>query len=218
MKPTRSPLVIAATNSLGLERPVEVDSYSMLRTARLVLRPLRASDHDEFIRVIAASRSHLDEWMPLHEPDESDDDLFARQLRLTEDGDKGRSAWRRIGILDDGRIAGAFNLTRIDRGLTAEADANAWITAECAGMGLGVEGLHAMIDHAMADLPMGLGLHRVTVGIRPGHTVSERLATRVGFTRQPKLRSFLKVGGEWINHDVWIITSTLTHSGQDARS
>ena len=213
MKPVRSSAVIAAPGSLGLDRPVEVDSNSMLRTARLVLRPLRASDRDEFVRVIALSRAHLDEWMPLHEPDESDDDLFARQLRLTEQGDANRSAWRRIGILDDGRIAGAFNLTRIDRGLTAEADANAWVSAECAGTGLGVEGVQAMIDYAMADLPVGLGLHRVTVGIRPGHAVSERLATRVGFTRQPKLRSFLKVGGEWINHDIWIVTPTLAAAG-----
>jgi len=207
------PDLIDASATLGLERPVEVDSASMLRTARLVLRPLRASDRDEFIRVVSASREHLDAWMPLHEPDESDGDLFDRQLRLTQQGDATRTAWRRIAVLDDGRIAGAFNLTRIDRGLTAEADANAWVAADCAGQGLGVEGLQAMIDHALADLPVGLGLHRVTVGIRPGHSVSERLAARVGFVRHPKLRSFLKVGGEWINHDIWVISSTLAKAG-----
>lgn len=213
MTPDRAPTTIVPSASLGLDRPVEVDSTSMLRTARLVLRPMRASDREAYIRVVADSRAHLDAWMPLHEPGESDEALFERQLRLTEQGDATRTAWRRIALLDDGQIAGAFNLTRIDRGLTAEADANAWVSARCAGRGIGVEGLQAMIDHALADLPVGLGLHRVTVGIRPGHAVSERLAARVGFVRQPKLRSFLKVGGDWINHDIWVISSTLARAG-----
>lgn len=186
-------------------QPVVVESRSLLRTARLVLRPLRESDRDEYLRVIRVSREHLDRFSPLHRPGESDDDLFLRQLELTETGDRNGTGWRRVGLLDDGRIAGAFNLNAIRRGLCLEADANWWIAADCVRRGLGCEGVRAMLDYAFMDLPRGLGLHRVFAGIQPENEASLRMAARLGFVRvEGGVSSYLHAGGRWERHDVYV--------------
>ena len=69
--------------------PVEVISTSVLRTRRFHLRPLCESDRDEFIRVIRLSRAHLDRFSELHLPEETDQQLFERQLGLTQRGASG---------------------------------------------------------------------------------------------------------------------------------
>ncbi|MCW5775623.1 MAG: GNAT family N-acetyltransferase [Phycisphaeraceae bacterium] len=194
-----------AIADLAPARPLIVENRSLLRTARLTLRPLRESDREEYLRVIRLSREHLDRFSPLHRPGESDDDLFLRQLDLTETGDRNGTAWRRIGVLDDGRIAGAFNLNAIRRGLCLEADANWWIAANCARLGLAFEGVRAMLDFAFMDLPRGLGLHRVFAGIQPENEASLRMAARLGFVRVGGgVSSYLHAGGRWERHDVYV--------------
>ncbi|HRQ72816.1 MAG TPA: GNAT family protein [Phycisphaerales bacterium] len=194
-----------AIADLAPARPVIVENRSLLRTARLTLRPLRESDREEYLRVIRLSLDHLDRFSPLHRPGESDDDLFLRQLDLTETGDRNGTAWRRIGVLDDGHIAGAFNLNAIRRGLCLEADANWWIAADRVRLGLAVEGVRGMLDYAFMDLPRGLGLHRVFAGIQPENGASLRMAARLGFVRVGwGVSSYLHAGGRWERHDVYM--------------
>ncbi|MCL4742431.1 MAG: GNAT family N-acetyltransferase [Phycisphaerales bacterium] len=205
---TTAPTPVSAREAiadLAPARPVLVESRSLLRTARLTLRPLREIDRDEYLRVVRASREHLDRFSPLHRPGESDDDLFLRQLDLTETGDRNGTGWRRVGLLDDGRIAGAFNLNAIRRGLCLEADANWWVAVDCVRLGLASEGVRAMLDYAFMDLPRGLGLHRVFAGIQPENEASLRMAARLGFVRVGGgVSSYLHAGGRWERHDVFV--------------
>ncbi len=194
-----------AIADLAPSHPIVIEGRSLMRTARLTLRPLRESDREEYLRVIRTSRDHLDRFSPLHRPGESDDDLFLRQLELTGTGDHNVTAWRRIGVLDDGHIAGAFNLNAIRRGLCLEADANWWIAADRVRLGLGVEGVRGMLDYAFMDLPRGLGLHRVFAGIQPENGASLRMAARLGFVRvEGGVSSYLHAGGRWERHDVYV--------------
>ncbi|MBX3364502.1 MAG: GNAT family N-acetyltransferase [Phycisphaeraceae bacterium] len=175
-----------------------------LCTSRLVLRPLRESDRSEFLLALAGARGLLTEWMPLHEPGEDDEGLFARQVRLTIEGERTGSACRRAGFRGDGRMVGCFNLTHIARGLHFEGDMNWWVSAEFGGRGLATEGVQGLLDYAFADLPVGLGLHRVTAGIQAGNLASRRLAERVGFRRREGVRMSLVSGGAWAEHEVWV--------------
>jgi ribosomal-protein-alanine N-acetyltransferase len=118
-------------------------------------------------------------------------------------GDEHGTAWRRIGVLDDGHIAGAFNLNTITRGLNFESDANWWISADVTQQGLGTEGVHAMLDFALAELPQGLGLHRVHAAIMPGNAASIRLARHVGLTKQPGSRVSIRLADRWELHEIY---------------
>lgn len=191
----------SAPTALTIVRaPIEVLASGHERTERLLLRPLRESDRAEFLRVIRESREHLAEFAALHRPGESDEDLFARQVARAEEGDRRATAWRRAAFLDDGRLVGCFNLHSIERGLRFEADANWWLAADQLGRGFAGEGLHALLAHALRDLPRGLGLRRVRAMIAPGNAESRRVAISCGMTPTGQ-REILPVGSRWLPHD-----------------
>jgi ribosomal-protein-alanine N-acetyltransferase len=197
-------LARAAAPPEGLRRPIVLRAPAEVTTERLSFRPLRPGDEAEFLRVLAVSRAHLRPWFPLNEPGESDRAYFARQLARAVQGDRDRSAWRRAAFLADGTLAGVFHLNRIERGLDFQADACWWINAELTGQGLGTELVAAGVDHALADLPRGLGLHRLHAGIHPDNAASRRIAERLGFVRDPHHASRLLVDGAWQRHDAYV--------------
>lgn len=187
-------------------RALEVVGPSGIATGRMVLRPLRESDRAFYLRAIEASRADLEAWIPLNNPGESDDEFFARQLALAQAGDQSGSAWRRVGVLADGRIAGSFNLNCITRGLQSSADANWWVASGLTGQGLATEGVRAMLRHALTDLPAGLGLHTVHAGISALNTRSVRLAKALGMHHDAGVQSYLKVGERWELHDIYCLS------------
>lgn len=187
-------------------RPVEVSGPASIRTARLVLRPLVESDRDEFHRVILESRTHLSRFSTLHLPGESDGELFERQLQLTAEGDRTGRACRRVAVASPGRIVGSFNLNAVRRGLAWEADANWWLAPSAVGFGFATEALCGLLAHGFADLPGGLGLHRVLAGIQKENAASLRLAGRVGFRRSGPERSYLHAGGKWDLHEMFEVS------------
>jgi len=186
--------------------PVSVSPSEPLRTERMTLRPLVDGDREAFMDLVRRSREALDAWMPLHQPEETDAELFERQLALTREGERSGRAMRRVGVLAGGELAGAFNLVHIERGLTSEADINWWIDARRTGRGLATEGVRTLVRHALGDLPAGLGLSQVLAGITPENAASRRVASNVGFRRQEGVRSYLRVGGAWTQHEIWIAT------------
>jgi ribosomal-protein-alanine N-acetyltransferase len=184
-------------------RTVEMHAPGLVRTARMTLRPLRDSDRAEFLRVMRLSREHLERFSCLHREGETDDQLFERQLDMCRAGDQRGTAWRRVGVLDDGTIVGGFNLNAITRGLTFEADANWWVSADQARRGLGFEGAAAMLEHALADIPVGLGLHKIHAAIMPGNIAGKRLAAKLGLRPQLNARVSIRIGDRWEFHEVY---------------
>ncbi len=190
-----------ALGSVLPARAVDASDLASVRSPRLELRALTEHDRAAYLDAVRVSRAALDRWAALHRPGESDDELFDRQLTLARDGAAHASAFRRVAWFE-GRIAGGFNLTSIARGLQFEADINWWVRSDLTRMGLGREGLLAMLEAAFAALPEGLGLHRVMAAIRPDNLWSVRLAERAGFVRLAERRSIV-VGGRWEGHDVY---------------
>lgn len=207
---SRTPIqLIEAKPALGgltPAHPVEVAAPGAIRTERLVLRQLVETDRAEFRRVIAHSRGHLARFSKLHMPDETDEQLFERQLALTQEGEQTGRACRRVITEPDSRIVGACNLNAIRRGLAWEADANWWLAPSAVGRGYAHEALAALLAHAFRDLPAGLGLHRVLAGIQADNTKSIHLAERLGFTPAGPERSYLHAGGKWDLHEMFVVS------------
>lgn len=199
--PTHTPV-----RALTPARPVEVLPAGVLRTERLLLRPLSEDDRAEFIRVVRASRQHLERFSPLHLPDETDNQLFDRQLALTTEGEAAGKACRRIVLDRAGQIVGACNLNAIRRGLAWEGDANCWLAASAEGKGYATEGMIGLLKYAFADLPDGLGLHRVLAWMQSENIRSERMIERLGFQRGGPEKSFLHAGGRWALHEELVMT------------
>ncbi len=183
--------------------PVEVGRPN-LTTPRMVLRPLIESDRDSFLRATRLSRAHLDRFAAIHRPDETDEGLFERQLRLTQEGLRTDQALRLVGIAPDGRITGAFNFNSITRGLEFAADLNWWVSAEFLGSGYATEGVGALVRHGLADPPGGLGVHELRAWIREDNPASIHIARKLGFRRAEAERSYLQTGFDWKLHELYI--------------
>lgn len=185
----------------ALEVPARV-----ITTERFLLRPLVSDDRAAFLDAIQVSRRELDRTHPLHEPGESDDELFLRQIRLTAEGERTGRACRRIGVLPDGRILGAFNINAIARGLSFEGELAWWVRTDLAGRGLATEGARAIATHALTDLPEGLGLHTLHAMIEPANVWSIRIAERLGATLVKGVPAKVRIGAEWRTHNVYTLT------------
>src|SRR5215510_5751534 len=172
----------------------------LIRTPRMLLRPLSADDRTEFVRVHEVSRTLFEPWVPVRPPDETFDDLFTHQLNQTLNGLRDRTQYRFVGLLDDSRIAGFFNLFQIVRGAAQYAMASWSVNAEVGRQGLCTEAVTALLDFAFASLPIGLGLHRVQANIIPTNTSSIRVAEKTGFRREGLAKNYLKIAGVWQDH------------------
>src|SRR3954462_195139 len=88
----------------------------LVQTARMCMRPLRESDRGEFIRVHEVGESFFAPWSATMAHAIGFDDLFTQQLKRTIEGLASGRDLRLAGFLEDGRLAGIFNLNEIIRG------------------------------------------------------------------------------------------------------
>ncbi len=172
----------------------------LIRTLRMLLRPLCTDDRAEFVRVLTVSRAFFAPWFPARPVGETLDEFFTRQLDQTLSGIRDGTQYRFVGLLDDSRIAGFFNLFQIVRGAAQYAMVSWSVNAEVGRQGLCTEGVTALLDFAFAPPSTGLGLHRVQANIIPANTPSIRIAEKTGFRREGLSKNYLKIAGEWQDH------------------
>ncbi len=161
-------------------RPVEVLPPVELTTNRLCFRPLAMSDRAQVLAAVRCSREALLGRIPLNRPGETDEAMFARWVETAAETDNNRSAWRRAAFLENGSFVGLFNLIRIEFGLEWSCEANWWVDRRFTGRGYATEGVHALLEYATYDMPIGLGLARVRAMIQPTNPASLRVAEKAG--------------------------------------
>jgi RimJ/RimL family protein N-acetyltransferase len=190
--------------------PVEVLApFRGLRTARLTLRPLLPGDRSQFRAILASDETYLHEGINVRHPGESIDACFDRLLSACSEGDTSGLEWRRVAMLDDGRVAGMFHLLGIDHTLLAKADAGWWVTRSCAGNGLATEAVRAIVEFALADLPRGLGLVQVDAAIAASNTASQIVARRAGFVAMAGETTQVRLGERFAEHGIWRVVVRL---------
>lgn len=192
---------IATSQSRGTIRrlPVEFESNQGLRTDELILRPLGFADEADFVQALNRSRLPLRRWIPLESKGQSTSDFFQTQVQKALEGDQSKSACRRAIFLNDNTFVGMVNLIKIERGMEWTAEVNYWIDNAQAGKGLATKALEAILDHAFADMPMGLGLHQVRAQICLDNPGSVRVAEKLGFKNSGH-KDLLEINDAMIMH------------------
>lgn len=99
-------------------------------------------------------------------------------------------------------IIGVVNISQICHGLFQSAYLGYYIDVDFASQGLMSEGLRLAIDYAFGPI----GLHRVEANIQPGNIASINLVKRLGFTKEGFSRRYLKINGDWRDHERWALT------------
>ena len=166
--------------------------------SRVELRALCAADRDEFVEAMIRSRDFHDPWITpprtAQEFDEllqrtADDSFVALVIRLREDG----------------RLAGVFQISQIFRKAFQSGYLGYSGVAGLEGKGYMTEGMRLVVDHAFSEL----GLHRLEANIQPGNTASIALVRRCGFVKEGFSEKYLKIGGEWRDHERWAIRAEI---------
>lgn len=206
-------------------RAVEVQSPLVIRTARLVLRPIREEDVHEFVRVARLSREHLARFHPLHKGSETDEELFERQLSLSRAAISTGLACRLVAFDSSERMVGAFNLHDITSAVVRSAEVAYWLSAEATSRGYAREGLGGLLHEAMSPPPRGMGLAFVSALIAPENGRARAVALSVGFELDSRAsRVHLNLGGRWQAHDPYVctapalLTRTAGSAGESSRA
>lgn len=199
--------VIAATSPPASppkpSKPVEVIGQPALVTPRLVLRALTPGDRAGFVDLLMRSRDHLRGRINVHAGGEPDSLVFERLMAATDLGEVRATDWRRAAFLPTGQPVGMVHVLNIRRGMEFRGDAGWWVGPAYCGNGIATEMVSAMVQHALRDLPVGLGLTTVCAAIAPGNTASQRVATHAGFRRVDRAMVSVVLGGSHEVHDLW---------------
>jgi [ribosomal protein S5]-alanine N-acetyltransferase len=168
----------------------------VLQTAgmEVVLSEPSASDAAEFIDAARESRSLATPWLRLPDTPE----LFAAYLERAARDDQASYLIRHRVC---GGLVGLVNVNNIVRGSLQSGYLGYGAFASHAGRGLMTEGLRAVLGSVFGDL----GLHRVEANIQPGNARSIGLVQRLGFEKEGFSRRYLKIAGEWRDHERWAL-------------
>lgn len=166
----------------------------MSRSFRVELRSPTASDREPFLAAMRASREFHHPWLTAPTTPEGFERLLARGR---DERFEPMLACRRR----DDAIVGFFNLGEIIRGSLQSAFLGYGGVAEFAGRGYMSEGMQLLLAHAFARLQ----LHRVEANIQPGNHRSIALVQRAGFVKEGFSQAYLKIGGDWRDHERWAI-------------
>jgi len=162
--------------------------------SRVVIRPVQASDAADLIASNLAS-------IELHEPWVSPCRDHASFLGYLARCDGERS----IGFIAreraSGKIVGVVNVSEMVRGFFQSAYMGYYGMAGMSGRGLMSEAVSLVVSQAFGEL----GLHRLEANIQPGNAPSRALVKRLGFRQEGYSPRYLKIDGEWRDHERWAI-------------
>lgn len=99
-------------------------------------------------------------------------------------------------------LIGVFNLSNIVRGFFQSAYIGFYRFKGHEKQGFMQEALMAIVNYAFYQL----GIHRIEANVQPGNIKSENLVKASGFVKEGYSKNYLKVNGEWRDHNRFAIT------------
>jgi ribosomal-protein-alanine N-acetyltransferase len=163
---------------------------------RTVARPLTAADEPAFIALAVESFEFHRKWIKL--PTKSDE--FKRYLSKFDGGD---AFFFVICDAYSDSIVGFVSLTGIEREPYQRGRLGYGVFERYARKGYISAGLKQVVNFAFG----GLKLHRLEADIQSENSPSKRLVKKMGFTCEGVSHGFIRINGEWMDHERWALTS-----------
>ena len=165
-----------------------------LQGYRTCIQTPQAGDEETFLATMRDSAGLHSPWVSAPK----DHAAWQRYMKRLERENEAGFLVKRI---HDGALCGVVNLNVI----TYEALCSAYVSyfgvAGQVEKGYMKEGLSQVIRHAFDQL----GLHRLEANIQPGNLSSIALAQSTGFQYEGFSPRYLKISGEWCDHERWAV-------------
>ncbi|MGI4859602.1 MAG: GNAT family N-acetyltransferase [Janthinobacterium lividum] len=165
------------------------------------LRRVVRADAVELIAANLESRAYHAPWVATFTDQAGFDTWFARGLTGANVGLVARDA-------ASNRIAGIVNFSEIVTGGFQSAYLGYYGMVSLGRTGRMTEAIRLAAAYAFDEL----GLHRLEANIQPGNVASIALVRRAGFRQEGFSPRYLRIDGEWRDHERWAL---LDESGPD---
>jgi len=171
-----------------------------IRGARVYLRHPTMQDYGPWAELRTQSRAHLTPWEPQWSRDELTRSNFRRRLRQYHREMRDDEGYAYLIFAEAGSLLiGGLNLSNVRRGVAQAAAIGYWMGAPHAGRGLMTDALRAAVGFAFTTLR----LNRLEAACLPSNAPSQRVLEKAGFTREGRARRYLKINGQWQDHDLF---------------
>lgn len=166
--------------------------------SRVSIRRPTAADENEYLALLKSSVKFHAPWFPERDSSAFESSAFRTFLK-TDNGE--RCVRFLICRSEDGAILGVINISEIVRGVFQSAYLGYWIGSDLGGQGYMKEALALVIAYGFGEL----GLHRLEANIIPDNSSSIGVVRALGFSREGYSPKYLKIAGEWHDHERWAI-------------
>lgn len=170
-----------------------------LESERLTLQRFARRDAATLDDAIRASLPDLNLWLPWARLDytSSDTSAFVRESIQAWKEERAWDysiRWRE----DPKRHIGNISFWTVSK-LGKIAEIGYWVRTDETSRGVCTEAVELILDETFN----AMGYHKVVLRIAVGNSASDRVAEKLGFTREGILREELLIRGNWVDHTLW---------------
>ncbi len=168
----------------------------------VVIRAVVPADQAAFVSACVASKRHHHPWVTAP----CDAQTFVNHL---ERFDNQTNFGFVVCLAGTGQLVGAINLTNVVYGVFRSGYLGYYAFAGHQGRGHMKQGLEALARHAFTKLR----LHRLEANIQPGNVASIGLVRSCGFVQEGYSPAYLKLRGQWRDHERWALVRGRSSAG-----
>ncbi|MDO4900719.1 GNAT family N-acetyltransferase [Actinomyces sp.] len=193
-----------------------VTARGLARGPRTVaLRPIRAGDEADWLRLRLADDARLTPWEATLPPDSPDVLGGFREYVRTQNRLARRGEAMPFVLEVDGVFAGQVSVASIRWGALECASLGYWIGSQWEGRGVMALAVAMVLDHLLGPR---VGLHRVEIDVRPENMRSLAVCRRLGLRREGIRRGLMHINGEWADHATFaVVAEEVTTNGEFVR-
>lgn len=171
----------------------------VLTTKRLMLRRFNRRDIDPLLEAVTYSLPELNQFMPWAHLDYGREDAASYVRDSSQSWKEHRAfdfAIRRPEQPD--RHLGNISIWQVSR-MGRVAEIGYWVRTDATSSGVATEATTRLIELGFDELHM----NKINLRIAAGNRGSERVAEKLGFSREGVLREELFIRGDWVDHTLY---------------
>lgn len=170
-----------------------------LESERLILQKFTRRDASTLDDAIRVSLTDLHQWLPWARMDYTTVDTTSFIKDSTQAWKEDRAWDYSVRMKDDpGTHVGNISMWSVSK-LGKIAEIGYWVRTDRTSRGVCTEAVGRLLEEAFTDL----GFHKVVLRIAVGNDASDRVAEKLGFTKEGTLREELLIRGNWVDHTLW---------------
>jgi ribosomal-protein-alanine N-acetyltransferase len=169
---------------------------------QVLIRAFAPGDVAELTELRLRNREFLAPWEPRRTPG------FFTEAGQRAEIDRDRHEWASdrtyaFAIEADGALVGRIALANVVRGAWENATTGYFVDQSLGGRGVATEAVALALRFAFGPCR----LHRIQAAVMPHNERSRRVLEKNGFRKEGFAPRYLRLDGEWRDHDLFAITT-----------